>query len=173
MTNIFHKMVGVWQGLILSISATLKTTFCKYWTLTKTKVSITCVSTEYENKKKIQQQWLQSKTMFPMGNYMKIVIHRGNIFWWGYYVWGFGNFRGRDYSTCHRQKGKPWYTSFLRKFFKCIELRLLENAFANQKIQSRCFYLWPQRKLAPFFITGFRQELQSKIPWVFQVFQRT
>ena len=45
-------MVGVWQGLILSIWATLKTTFCKYWILTKTKVSIACVSTEYENKKK-------------------------------------------------------------------------------------------------------------------------
>ena len=45
----------------------LKATFCKYWTLTKIKIMMTCVHKKYEVKIQIlQKQWLQLK--------MKIVI---------------------------------------------------------------------------------------------------
>ena len=43
----------------------LKTTFCRYWTLIKSKISMTCVHKEYEVKTKIvQEQWLQLNIKF-------------------------------------------------------------------------------------------------------------
>ena len=53
----------------------LKTTFCKYWTLIKIKISLACVYKEYEVKvKMVQEQWLQLKMKFLLGYSMKIVI---------------------------------------------------------------------------------------------------
>ena len=37
----------------------LQTTFCKYWTSFKIKISMTCVYIGHEVKKMIQHQWLQ------------------------------------------------------------------------------------------------------------------
>ena len=43
----------------------LKTTFCEYLTSIKIKISMTCVSKEYEIKTKmVQEQWLQLKMTF-------------------------------------------------------------------------------------------------------------
>ena len=52
-----------------------KTTFCKYWTSIKIKISMTCVYKEYEIKiKMVQQQWLQLKMEFLLGYNMKTVM---------------------------------------------------------------------------------------------------
>ena len=51
-----------------------KTAFCEYWTSIKTKINMTCVSKEYEIKTKMEQeQWLQLKVLFLLGNSLKIV----------------------------------------------------------------------------------------------------
>ena len=43
----------------------LKTAFCEYWTSIKTKISVICVSKEYECKTKmVEEQWLQIKKTF-------------------------------------------------------------------------------------------------------------
>ena len=42
----------------------------------------------------------------------------------------------------------PW----LRKSFKFMVLRLLENTFVSQKNESVHFYSWPQSKLSPRFL---------------------
>ena len=43
----------------------LKTAFCEYWSSIKFKISIICVSKEYEIKTKmVQEQWIQLKTTF-------------------------------------------------------------------------------------------------------------
>ena len=43
----------------------------------------------------------------------------------------------------------PW----LRKIFKFMVLRSLENAFVNQKIESVHFYFCPQAKISPKFLS--------------------
>ena len=43
----------------------------------------------------------------------------------------------------------PW----LQKIFKFMVLRLLENAFVSQKIESVHFYLCPQAKISPRFLS--------------------
>ena len=59
----------------LELFLKLKTTFCKYWTLIKIKISMTCMSKEYEVKiKMVQEQWLQLKIKFLLGYNMKIII---------------------------------------------------------------------------------------------------
>ena len=53
----------------------LKTTFCKYWTLIKIKISLACVYKEYEVKvKMVQEQWMKIKMKVLLGYSMKIVI---------------------------------------------------------------------------------------------------
>ena len=53
----------------------LKTAFCVYWTSTKIKINMTCVSKEYEIKTKMEQeQWLQLKILFLSGYNLKIVV---------------------------------------------------------------------------------------------------
>ena len=43
----------------------LKTAFCEYWTSIKIKISMICVSKDYEIKTKmVQEQWLQLKMTF-------------------------------------------------------------------------------------------------------------
>ena len=43
----------------------LKTTFCEYWTSIKIRISMICVSKDYEIKTKmVQEQWLQLKMSF-------------------------------------------------------------------------------------------------------------
>ena len=61
----------------------LKTTFCKYWTLIKVKISMACVYKEHEVKMKlVQEQWQHLKMKFLLVN---IVI------WWGKLNFGRGN----------------------------------------------------------------------------------
>ena len=73
--------VGWWESgkewfLPLKPFSKLKTTFCKYWTLIKIKISKTCVCKECEGKiKMVQDQWLQLK--------MKFLFSRGMNLWWG------------------------------------------------------------------------------------------
>ena len=46
----------------------LSTTFCKYWTLIKIKISMACVYQEYGGKiKMVQKQWLQLKIKILLG----------------------------------------------------------------------------------------------------------
>ena len=53
----------------------LKTPFYEYWTSVKIKISMTCVSKDYEIKTKIvQEQWLQLKKTFLLGYNLKIFI---------------------------------------------------------------------------------------------------
>ena len=57
----------------------LKRAFCEYWTSIKIKVSMTCVSKEYEIKTKmVQKQWLQLKIMFYRVITWKFLFTRGN-----------------------------------------------------------------------------------------------
>ena len=52
----------------------LKTTFCKYWTLTKIKISMAYVYKEYGGKiKMVQEQWIQLKMKILLGYNKKIV----------------------------------------------------------------------------------------------------
>ena len=52
----------------------LKTTFWKYWTLIKIKISMACVYKEHGGKiKMVQEQWLQLKMKTLLGYNMKIV----------------------------------------------------------------------------------------------------
>ena len=49
--------------------------FCKFWTLIKIKVSMTCVYKGYQVQiKMVQEQWLQLKMKLLLGYNMKIVI---------------------------------------------------------------------------------------------------
>ena len=53
----------------------LKTAICKYWTLIKIKIGMTCVCKAYEGKMKIvQEHWLQLEMKFVLACKMKIVI---------------------------------------------------------------------------------------------------
>ena len=53
----------------------LKTAFCKYWTSTEIKISVTFVSKECKTKTKmIQKQWLQLKMTFLLGYNLKMSI---------------------------------------------------------------------------------------------------
>ena len=53
----------------------LKTAFCKYWTLIKIKINMTCVSKEYQIKKKMEQELcVQLKILFLLGYNLKIVF---------------------------------------------------------------------------------------------------
>ena len=56
----------------------LKTAFCEYWTSDKIKISVTCVSKEYEVKAKmVQEQWLQLKMTLLLGYNLKNFIQLG------------------------------------------------------------------------------------------------
>ena len=55
-------------------SSKLKTAFCEYWTSIKIKLSITCVSKEYEIKIKMVQEWLKLKMRFLLHYNMKILF---------------------------------------------------------------------------------------------------
>ena len=65
----------------------LEITLCKYWTLFKIKISMTCVYKEYEVKiKVVQEQWLQLKMKFFLGCNMrwdKNVV--GTVYWCGFH----------------------------------------------------------------------------------------
>ena len=51
----------------------LKTGFCEYWISIKIKISMICVSKEYEMKTKmLHQQWLELKINFLLGSNLKI-----------------------------------------------------------------------------------------------------
>ena len=51
----------------------LSTAFWEYQTLTEMKISMTCVSKEYEIKTKMEQErWLQLKMLFLLGYNLKI-----------------------------------------------------------------------------------------------------
>ena len=79
--NFFYWVVGIWEGMILTIWTflKLKVTFCEYWTLIKIKISITCMYKEYEVKMKmVEKQWLQLKAKFLLGYNMKTFIKWGN-----------------------------------------------------------------------------------------------
>ena len=56
MGGFFYKVVRIWEGVILTIRKflKLKAAFCEYWTSIKIKISMICVSIEYEIKTKIQ-----------------------------------------------------------------------------------------------------------------------
>ena len=79
--NIFLISLNLWRFEPFS---KLKTA-CEYWTSIKMKISITCVSKEYEIKTKMeQQQWLQLKMLFLLGYNLKIVAYWGeNWHFWG------------------------------------------------------------------------------------------
>ena len=50
----------------------LETAFCEYWTSIKIKINTTCVSKEYETKRKMEQeQWLQLKMLCFIGLYFE------------------------------------------------------------------------------------------------------
>ena len=50
----------------------LETAFCEYWTSIKIKLNTTCVSKEYETKRKMEQeQWLQLKMLCFIGLYFE------------------------------------------------------------------------------------------------------
>ena len=55
-------------------SSKLKTAFCEYWTSIKIKLSITCVSKEYEIKTKMVQEWLKLKMRFLLRYNLKILF---------------------------------------------------------------------------------------------------
>ena len=66
----------------------LKTAFCEYWTSIKIKISLTCVSKEYEIKTKlVQEQWLQQKNyavIFLLGYWVELTFRGEGIkIWWG------------------------------------------------------------------------------------------
>ena len=73
-----YWIVGSWRGVILTIQtffSVLKTAFCEYWTSSKIKISMTCVSKEYEIKTKmVHEQWPQLKMKFLLGYNLEIVI---------------------------------------------------------------------------------------------------
>ena len=53
----------------------VKIAFCEYWILIKIKISMTCVSKEYEIKTKmVHEQWIQLKMLFLLGYNLKIVF---------------------------------------------------------------------------------------------------
>ena len=70
----------------------LKTAFCEYWTSLKTKISMICVSKEYEIKIKMEQkQWLQLIIAFLFCCWVEL------------------NFGGREYKF----SGTGWMNKFL------------------------------------------------------------
>ena len=70
----FYQVVGSWGGVILSIQTIFKAALCEYWTAIKIKISMTCVSKEYDIKTKmVQGQWLKVK-MFLLGYKLKNFI---------------------------------------------------------------------------------------------------
>ena len=52
-----------------------KTAFCDYWTSIKITINMTCVSKEYEIKRKMEQeQWLKLKMPFLLGYNLKLLF---------------------------------------------------------------------------------------------------
>ena len=49
------------------------TTFCEYWTSIKIRISMTCVSKEYDIIKLVQEEWLQLKMKFSLVYNMEII----------------------------------------------------------------------------------------------------
>ena len=69
------------------IFSKLKTAFCEYWTIIKIKISMICVSKEYDIKTKmVQEEWLQLKMTFLIFCWVELTFGGGDkqIFgWWG------------------------------------------------------------------------------------------
>ena len=67
----------------------LKTAFCEYWTSIKIKISMICVSKEYEIKTKmVQEQWLQLKMTFLFFYWVELAFDGEGIkIWWGGRGW--------------------------------------------------------------------------------------
>ena len=62
----------------------LKTRICKYWTLIKIKITMTCVYKKYKCKMKIvQEQWLQLKWSFFWFMTRKLLFSGRTNLWWG------------------------------------------------------------------------------------------
>ena len=75
-----YQLVGIWGGVILPIWTFFKakSNICKYWTLNKIKISMTCVHKEYEVKiNMVKEQGLQLKMKFLLSCNMKIVVYWG------------------------------------------------------------------------------------------------
>ena len=65
----------------------LKTAFCEYWTSIKIKISMICVSREYEVKAKmVHEQWLQLKMKFFLLGWIDF-WWEGIKIWWGGGKW--------------------------------------------------------------------------------------
>ena len=68
----------------------LKTAFCEYWTLIKIKISMICVSKEYEIKTKmVQEEWLQLKMTFLFFCWVELTFGgEGRDEWAIFFGWG-------------------------------------------------------------------------------------
>ena len=63
--NFFCQVMGTWGGVILTIWKLFKAKSSFLWTSIEVKISMTCVSIEYEIKTKmVQEQWIQLKMKF-------------------------------------------------------------------------------------------------------------
>ena len=72
------KEEWVWTFLLF---LKLKTTFYRYWTLIKSKISVTCVYKEYEVKTKIvQEQWIQLNMKFSFFQGRREELYWGTVF---------------------------------------------------------------------------------------------
>ena len=90
-------MVGIWGGVILTIQIflTAKKKFCKYWTLIKIKISMTCMYKEHNVKKLVQEHWIKLKMKFLWG------YTKGGTFGEGDSTWGNSSWwRGDDQIFC-------------------------------------------------------------------------
>ena len=103
----FYWVVGIWGRVNFTIwtFSRVKTTFCKYWTSIKIKITMTWVCKENEDKiKMVEEEWLQLKiqVLLDLLNYnMKIVIWWGEINLWcqrGKQTFGEREFTGADFS---------------------------------------------------------------------------
>ena len=82
----------------------LKTAFCEYWTSIKIKISMTCVSQEYEIKTKIiQEQWLQLKITFLFGSNLKFFYLVGEL------TFGGGSLMEEDFSRWGDEQIFGWW----------------------------------------------------------------
>ena len=98
----------------------LKATICKYWTLVKIKVDMTCACKEYEVKLKIlQEQWLQLQLKFFWFITRKLLFSGWINLWWRQCRWS--NFWNKKYTQMNLQNlFNDWKATanFIRKWFK-------------------------------------------------------
>ena len=76
----FYWIVGIWGrvNFIIWTFSRVKTTFFKYWTSIKIKITMTCVYKGNVDKiQMVKEEWLQLKIQVLLDYNMKIVI------WWG------------------------------------------------------------------------------------------